>query len=279
MSHKKNSYSDLYEELSIDCKNCSGLCCVALYCSKSEGFPADKVSGKPCQNLMQDFRCSIHEDLVQSKMKGCLAYDCFGAGQKVTQNIYLGENWMTSPELAKQVYDVFLIVFQLHQMLWYLVEVSIIEHVKIAENKSLLHDVDTLIVQNEQMTQLPPEQILKLDIEHYRAEVNKVLKEVSVLIAVDAKTTRKSTDFFGKNFKRDNLDGKDFSMSLLIAANLEGCSLKETNFLGSDMRDTNIKNTDLSKSIFLTQMQVNAAIGNCNTKLPQRLRYPMAWKK
>ena len=81
----------------------------------------------------------------------------------------------------------------------------------------------------------------------------------------------------GKNFKRANLDGKDFSMSFLIMANLEGCSLKGTNFLGADLRDTNIQNTDLSESIFLTQMQVNAARGNKATQLPKHLTKPTTW--
>jgi uncharacterized protein YjbI with pentapeptide repeats len=67
-------------------------------------------------------------------------------------------------------------------------------------------------------------------------------------------------------------------MALMIAANLEGCSLRGTNFLGADMRDANIKNTDLSSCVFLTQMQINSAKGNRNTKLPGNLSYPDSWK-
>jgi hypothetical protein len=37
--------------LRADCKNCFGLCCVALYFSASEGFPIDKDAGQPCLNL------------------------------------------------------------------------------------------------------------------------------------------------------------------------------------------------------------------------------------
>lgn len=35
-----------------DCSRCSGLCCIALYCFKSDGFPQNKPIGKPCINLI-----------------------------------------------------------------------------------------------------------------------------------------------------------------------------------------------------------------------------------
>lgn len=262
------------KKLLIDCTHCSGLCCVALYFAKSEGFPTDKPSGTPCKNLMSDFRCSIHSKLISTKMKGCLAYDCFGAGQKVTQEIYHGTDWRSTPEIANQIFEVFLIVFQLHQMLWYLLEAS-----TIISTKELKIDIDALILENEQITNRSPEEILAFNLDHYKLKVNNILKKISKLIATESTENKRSYDFIGHNFKKENLNNKDFSMALLIAANLEGCSLRGTNFLGSDLRDTNIKNTDLSESIFLTQMQINSAIGNHNTKLPGLLVYPIAWQK
>lgn len=268
-----NAYADLLAKLTIDCEKCSGLCCVALHCAKTEGFPADKIAGKPCQNLMPDFRCAIHSKLVQSKMKGCLAYDCFGAGQKVTQDCYPSINWQTKSEQANQIFAVFLAVFQLHQMLWYLVEAS-----SLSLGERIKSDIDELILENERMTALYPDEILNLDIQAYRLKVNKLLKEVSKMIAVHAIRGEEKKEYLGKNFKGANLDGRDFSMSLMIAANLEGCSLRGTNFLGADMRDVNIKNTDLSESVFLTQMQISTTRGNINTKLPDSLTYPTVWQ-
>nr|WP_255575653.1 pentapeptide repeat-containing protein [Caproiciproducens faecalis] len=97
------------------------------------------------------------------------------------------------------------------------------------------------------------------------------------MISAECPASSQGTDFLGKNFKKANLDRRDFSMSLLIAANLEGCSLDRTVFLGADLRDANIKNTDLSKCVFLTQMQINSAKGNSSTRLPAGLHHPAAW--
>ena len=117
------SFSDMSRcNLRADCENCFGFCCVALYFSASEGFPEDKDAGKPCLSLQSDFRCSVHKDLKKLGLKGCIAYDCFGAGQKVAKVTYGGHDWRQAPESAKQMYEVFLIMRQIHEMLWYLAE-------------------------------------------------------------------------------------------------------------------------------------------------------------
>lgn len=274
--HKENPYKEIADKLTNDCSHCSGLCCVALYFAKSEGFPNDKPAGEPCNNLRKDFRCKIHPQLAKCNLKGCLAYDCFGAGQKVTSGIYGGKDWAAIPETAEQMFGVFLIICQLHQMLWYLVEAS-----TVIPAEGLEKEIDALINENMDMTQQSPEDILTLDIEEYRVRVNKLLKRTGALVCsliYKSTDSRKAMDYFGKNFKKAVLDGKDFSMALLIAANLEECSLYGTNFLGADLRDTNIRNTDLSNSIFLTQVQINAAKGNDGTKLPPGLVYPTSWQ-
>ncbi|MHC1722817.1 MAG: pentapeptide repeat-containing protein [Aminipila sp.] len=270
---KNNRYNKLLKTLSIDCEDCCGICCTALYYTKMDGFPEDKAAGKPCGNLKNDFKCSIHNNLVEYKLKGCMAYDCFGAGQKVTQEIYGGRNWKKNPEDADQMFQVFLIIYQLHQMLWYLIQADRINTDNIMEN-----EINNLIEENDRMAQISPEEIIKLDLGLYKNRVNRVLKETCKVVHSEIMDSNHSMDCMGKNFKKQNLDGKDFSMKLLIAANFEGCSLNKTNFLGADMRDTNFTNTDLSKSLFLTQMQINTAIGNCQTKLPEYLTMPEKWR-
>ena len=156
-------------------------------------------------------------------------------------------------------------------MAWYLLEA-----LSLASDETLKADIDELIMKNEQMTAYTSYELIHLDMEEYKANVNKVLKQISNGNAIFS-SDKNSKDYFGKNFRHANLDRRDFSMAMMIAANFEGCSLKGTNFLGADIRDANIKNTDLSECIFLTQMQINAAKGNSNTKLPANLSRPSSF--
>ncbi len=48
--------------------------------------PSTSRPGQPCPNLGGDFRCGIHRDLRAKGFRGCTVYDCFGAGQHLTQD-------------------------------------------------------------------------------------------------------------------------------------------------------------------------------------------------
>lgn len=88
------------ETLRADCANCFALCCVALTLTASSDFAIDKDAGRPCPNLQDDFRCGIHTRLRPKGFSGCTVYDCFGAGQKVSQETYgaaTGVRHPTSP--------------------------------------------------------------------------------------------------------------------------------------------------------------------------------------
>ncbi|MGL4345533.1 MAG: pentapeptide repeat-containing protein [Cellulosilyticaceae bacterium] len=263
-------YASLIEELKIDCKGCSGLCCVALYCSKVDGFPEDKEANVPCRHLEGDFRCDMHTELGKKGMKGCIHYECFGAGQKVTKMYQAIGNWRSTPEHREEIYELFLKVYQLHQMRWYLIDASGLEL-----PQELGRECDWLIGENVRMAGGPAEVLLGLDITAYRERTNQLLKAVTKHIAKGPKAPHKN--FFGKNFKASNLEGRDFSMAMMIAANLANCNLRGANFLGADLRDTNVCGADLSGSVFLTQMQLNATKGDHRTKLPQRLSQPSTW--
>lgn len=109
-------------DLKPDCEKCCGLCCVAPAFAVSSDFAINKPAGKPCPKLTTDFRCSIHERLRPEGFPGCIAYDCFGAGQKVTQLTFKGSTWRSSPKVAGQMFEVFGVMQQLHSMLRYLTE-------------------------------------------------------------------------------------------------------------------------------------------------------------
>jgi uncharacterized protein YjbI with pentapeptide repeats len=225
-------------------------------------------------HLLPDFRCAIHPQLAQANMKGCLTYDCFGAGQRVTQVCFPETNWRKTPAQASEIFKVFLAMVELHLLLWYLIEAW-----SVVSDDRCLSDIEALVEENKQMTARSPAEILEIGVEEHRRNVNRLLKKVSKMMALGHSDSKRSRDFLGKDFAGANLDGRDLSMSLLIAANLEGCNLRGANFLGADLRDARVADTDLTECIFLTQMQVNSAKGNTDTKLPPHLSRPVTWQR
>lgn len=271
--HEENK--ERLEQFKIDCSKCSGLCCTALFFSKIDGFPENKSAGKPCIKLQHNYRCMIHHELEKRNMKGCIGYDCFGAGQHVTQHIYKGETWQTAQEKSKEIFEVFVVIFQLYQIRYFLEESK-----TIIPAKELWSDIQNLINENEVLCNSDPQTILEIDYENYRDSINIILKQVcnSIIKCYKKSANKMPKEFFGKSFNRIDMSGIDLSMKLLIAANFDGCTFDGTIFLGADTRDTNFSNADLREAVFLTQGQINSARGNRNTKLPKHLDYPTTWK-
>lgn len=267
----KACFADLKASLKIDCASCCGLCCTALYCSKTDGFPKNKDAGTPCAHLMPDFRCDVHSKLQAQNLRGCTTYDCFGAGQQATAKYASGVNWKTKPEIAAQQFAVYLALLQLHQTAWYLVQAH-----ALADSATLRAEIEALLLQSRQLSDAPANALLQADLAEHRDIANVLLKKVQQEMTKEAVLGGKK-DFFGKNFKRAGLDCANFSMALLIAADLRGCSLDRASFLGADMRDANIQGADLRTSVFLTQMQVNSCKGDAGTKLPEGLLRPAWW--
>lgn len=272
-----------FGNLRADCQNCFGLCCVALYFSASEGFPIDKDAGQPCLNLQPDFHCCVHKGLRERGLKGCLAFDCFGAGQKVAQVSFGGQDWREFPESAQQMFEVFLIMRQIHELLWYLTEALTLQ-LSLPIHSSL----SSMLDETERLTHLNPDSLLELDVAVHRADVNTLLLKTSELVRADArhgqkahsgrqKTFGRGANLIATDLRRMDLRGANLRGACLIAADLRGTDLSGTDFIGADFRDTDLSGADFTTSIFLTQAQINAAKGNISTKLPPSLTRPTHW--
>lgn len=273
------------KELRVDCEKCFGLCCVALYFSASEGFPMNKDAGKPCIYLQSDFACVVHNNLRNKGLKGCTAYDCFGAGQKVAQVTFGGRNWLQNPESAKQMFEAFLIMRQLHEMLWYLTQAFTLQ-----TDNSIKDEISSLFDSIERLTLLDVDSLLALDVAAHRTNVNILLKNTSELIRTKASSGKNTPlrnqnansqrlDYFGADLRKTNLRGADLRGACLIAANLRGVDLSGADFIGADLRDADLSGANLTNSIFLTQSQLNTAKGDSHTKLPMMLVRPSYWTK
>ncbi|MFJ5716752.1 pentapeptide repeat-containing protein [Neobacillus sp. NPDC093127] len=271
------------DSLRANCENCFGLCCVAPTFAASTDFAIDKIGGKPCPNLQSDCRCSIHKNLRQQGFKGCTVFDCFGAGQKVSQITFGGVSWQESPETAEKMYKVFPIMQQLHEMLAYLTEALALK-----ATRPIHRELSVALDETERLSHLSPDSLMDLNVPSHRAEVNALLLKTSELVWSESRLqhknakqskrmNRRGADLMGANLKGANLRGANLRGSYLIAADLRDADLREADLIGADLRDADLSGADLTDCIFLTQVQINSAKGDARTKLPHLLARPTHW--
>ncbi|GAA0462293.1 pentapeptide repeat-containing protein [Streptomyces sp. NPDC046215] len=277
MSQKRETPSPDVAELDLisDCGSCFGLCCVALPFAASADFAVNKDAGKPCSNLQSDFRCGIHTQLRPRGFSGCTVFDCFGAGQKVSQVTFGGQSWREAPGTARQMFDVFPVMRQLHELLWYLAEA-----LSLPAARPVHADLRRALEKTERLTGGSAEELAALDVAAHRGEVNTLLLRTSELVRAKVpgrKKERRGADLMGKNLKGADLKGANLRGAYLIAANLRGADLRSADLIGADLRDADLRGADLTDSIFLTQAQLNAAKGDAATKLPRALARPAHW--
>ncbi|MCX5358977.1 pentapeptide repeat-containing protein [Streptomyces sp. NBC_00124] len=265
-------------DLRGDCASCFGLCCVALPFTASKDFAVDKPAGKACSNLQDDHRCGIHARLRQKGFTGCTVYDCFGAGQKVSQVTFGGRDWRTGPrEDARRMFDVFPVVRQLHELLWYLTEA-----LTLPAARPVHADLRRVLERTEQLTRQTPEELGALDVGAHRQDVNVLLLRTSELVRAGTrgkKKDRRGADLMGARLKGADLRGANLRGAYLIAADLTGADLRGADLIGADLRDADLTDADLTDAFFLTQPQLNAARGNAGTRLPESVTRPGHWTR
>ncbi|WP_326822557.1 pentapeptide repeat-containing protein [Streptosporangium sp. NBC_01756] len=258
-----------------DCGNCFGLCCVALPFAASADFATNKAAGQPCSNLQADFRCGIHTQLRQRGFSGCTVFDCFGAGQKVSQATFGGQDWRHAPHTARQMFDVFPVMRQLHELLWYLAEA-----LTLPPARPLYGELRRALEETERLTGGSAQELTELDVAAHRSDVNALLLRTSELVRAGVagrKKDRRGADLIGAKLRGADLRGANLRGAYLIAADLRGADLRDADLIGADLRDADLSGADLTGSIFLTQSQLNAARGDTTAKLPAALTRPAHW--
>jgi len=261
--------------LRADCERCCGLCCVAPAFSASADFAIDKGAGQACPNLQSDFRCSIHDHLRHQGFPGCTVYDCFGAGQKVNQITFAGQEWRRAPGIAEQMFKVFAIMRQLHELLWYLSEALTLQPAR-----PLHRELSLGLDETEHLTHDSPDALVELDVSAHRRDINPLLLRTSELVRAGARRQEvdlRGADLIGKDLRGADLTGANLRGAYLIRADLGGADLRIADLLGADLRDADLRASDLTKSIFLTQSQLDSAKGDLGTRLPPSLTSPRHW--
>jgi uncharacterized protein YjbI with pentapeptide repeats len=271
--------------LRADCASCFGLCCVALPLTASADFAIDKPAGEPCRNLQADFRCGIHSRLRQEGFPGCTVYDCFGAGQRVSQVTFGGRSWREDPDTARRMFAVFPVVRQLHEMLVYLTEAR-----GIAAARTIHDALGAAQTETERLAAAGPDELLALDVAAHRARVNPLLLRASELARAQVRPGTRTgrggrtpprrlrhADLIGADLHGADLRGADLRGAYLIAADLRGADLRLADLIGADLRDADLAGADLTGALFLTQPQLTAAKGDGATRLPPSHTRPRHW--
>lgn len=261
--------------LQADCANCFALCCVALPFAKSTDFAVNKPAGTPCKNLRQDFGCGIHTRLRDEGFPGCTVFDCFGAGQQVSQVTFGGRDWRAHPGTAGAMFEVFPVMRQLHELLAYASEA-----LTLPAARPVHADLRTALADIARWTEASPEALAALDIGPLRQEVNALLLKAGELVRAKVpgrKKNHRGADLMGARLAGADLRGANLRGAYLIAADLSGADLRSADLIGADFRDTDLRGADLRDTLFLTQPQLNAAKGSPSTLLPPALSRPAHW--
>jgi uncharacterized protein YjbI with pentapeptide repeats len=273
--HATPSDSSRRNDLQADCASCFGLCCVALPFARSADFAVDKDAGQPCANLQTDFRCGIHTRLREKGFQGCTVFDCFGAGQKVSQVTFGGTDWRQAPETARPMFEVLPVMRQLHELLWYVTEA-----LDLAPARPVHPDLRRALKRVDGLTRGDAASLTDLDVAALRDDVNALLLRTSDLVRAEVpgrKKNHRGAQLIGARLGGARLQGASLRGACLIGADLKKADLRMADLIGADLRGADLSGADLTGSIFLTQAQLNAAKGDSATKLPAALTRPAHW--
>ncbi|HWM56458.1 MAG TPA: pentapeptide repeat-containing protein [Pseudonocardia sp.] len=272
---------DPFRNLRADCARCVGLCCVAPAFAASADFAVTKPAGQPCRHLQLDHTCGIHAELPERGFPGCVAFDCFGAGQRVAQVSFAGRDWRSEPGIGLPMFAAFSVLRQLHELLWYLTEAAGLE-----VGDVLHEELRAALAGTERMAAAGPEELLALDVAGHRAGVDGLLRRASELVRAGAGRGRRAgggeyrgADLVGRSLRGADLRGANLRGAYLLGADLRGADLRLADLIGADLRAADLTGANLSSSLFLTQFQVSAARGAPGTALPPRLLRPESWSR
>ncbi|MDP9117321.1 MAG: pentapeptide repeat-containing protein [Actinomycetota bacterium] len=267
--------ADERQDLRADCSRCQGLCCVAPAFAKSADFAIDKPAGRACLNLSSDFSCGIHANLRERGFPGCTVFDCFGAGPHVVRVTFDGQDWRQAPEIAASMFAVFNIMRQLKEFAWYLAEA-----VAALPDGPLRKEVAQAQVQNRGFIDAPAHDLELLEPAAHRAQVGPLLATVSEALRADVPgrgRDRIGDDLIGAELHGADLHGISLRGAYLLGTDLRDANLSRTDLLGADLRGADLRGAHLLTSLFLTQPQLDAAVGDSGTTVPAWLTRPKHW--
>ena len=212
-------------------------------------------------------------------MRGCVAYDCFGAGQHVTQDTLARRDWRESPGTAARMFRVFEVMRQLHELAWDLVEALALTAARPvhAKLRAALDGVEVL-------TREPADALLAADVAGRREAIGALLGEASELARADVERrrvgrerARRGADLAGADLRGRDLQGTNLRGALLSARTCVGPTWWAGGpGRGGPPRRRLLRGADLRGALFVTGSQLESAAGDGGSP-PGPLGRPAHW--
>lgn len=215
--------------------------------TRGREFPEEKAAGTPCRHLRPDARCGIHARLAESGWRGCVEYDCFGAGQLLTATTHAGPDRRDRTEGWGELGRAFAALRGVQELRFLLGDPACAESSYAVEAAALAAELATL-------ARASVDRLGETDLGPWRERAGELFGGVAA-----------------------ERGGASHRGALLMAADLRGADLTDADLLGADLRDADLRGADLSGALFLTQPQLAAAVGDAATWLPARLSRPAHW--
>lgn len=240
---------------------------------RSADFAIDKPADRPCPHLRTgDFGCGIHDRLREKGFPGCIAYDCFGAGQRITGSTFEGRTWRDHPDEASTVFPAFMTMTGVHEVLWHL------DHARSLATGELRAEVEQALDSTDALGDLPPDELARLDVVAALTPAMDLVKRVSRRArAGSAGPDLAGRALVGADLRRTDLRGADLRSAVLLGADLRGVDLDRADLGGADLRATRLAGADLSGALFLRPAQLSSALGDGRTRLPAGWDRPAPW--
>ncbi|MDI6097916.1 pentapeptide repeat-containing protein [Actinoplanes sp. NEAU-A12] len=187
-----------------------------------------------------------------------MVFDCFGAGQRITQDTFGGRDWRSAPELAGDMFALLPVVRQLHELMWYLTEA-----LKLDDARRLHPKLRAAFDETDALAASAPAELRRLDVEAYRTKIVPLLRRASEMVRARSGGRRpdhSGARLIGRRMRGADLRGASFRGALLIGADLRDADLRRADFTGADMRGTDLRGANLDGVLFLTASQLRAAV-------------------
>lgn len=253
-------------ELEPDCARCAALCCVAPAFAASADFPIDKPAGAPCPHLQADHRCGVHGERLALGFRGCVAFGCFGAGQRAT-----AEHPPGAP--TAELFATFQARLGLNGLRWHVAD-ALAREPGPTHRAALEGWRDRL----DAMAALDAAAARAIELAPARAELHGLLLALSVELRARGGRpgrSRRGAQLFGARLKGAALARADLCGAVLIGADLRGADLQGADLRGADLRGADLRGADLRGALFLTEAQLASARGDDSTRLDGPT--PPAW--